>query len=318
MKKISEKIWDLWCIISIIGIWPRFIEPNLLITHFLKIKIKNLPEDLKNFKILHFSDLHFQLNFPDSFLKKLTKKINALEPDLILFTGDFICYATMQDEVRLHSFLSSLKAKHGCYSILGNHDYAEFISINEQGDYDVLNKEPSAILRGFKRLFKKITLTGKPTERALKVKENNELTELIKRTPFKLLHNETVLLPVGSTYLNICGLGEYMLGKCLPKKAFEGYNTNYPGIVLAHNPDSISLLKNFPGDIILSGHTHGGQINLPWIWKKFALLENTALVKGLKKVGNKYIYISKGIAGVLPFRWFCLPEIVLLTLESEK
>jgi len=118
--------------------------------------------------------------------------------------------------------------------------------------------------------------------------------------------------------LNVCGLGEYSLNKCCPEIAFKTYDVNSPGIVLAHNPDSMPMLMDFPGDIILCGHTHGGQINLPWFWKKFTLLENMQFKKGLFQIHNKWLYVNRGVGSVMPFRWFALPEIALITLEKDN
>src|ERR1700722_3581136 len=95
---ISDLLWDCWCIASVIGIWPRFIEPNLIATTKLNIKIENLPKSLEGFKILQFSDIHLHPGMADCFLKKLKDKIQGLAPDIIVFTGDFLCYSQFCDE----------------------------------------------------------------------------------------------------------------------------------------------------------------------------------------------------------------------------
>src|ERR1700722_3315000 len=104
-----------------------------------------------------------------------------------------------------------------------------------------------------------------------------------------------------------------MAGRFKPDLAFKDYNPAYTGIVLAHNPDCGPELKNYPGDVILSGHTHGGQINLPWLWKRFTLMKNMQYKRGLWKIGNKFMYVNRGIGSVMKFRWFAIPEILLLT-----
>jgi uncharacterized protein len=315
-KHLSDTLWDLWCISSIVGIWPRFIEPNLVSTTHLNLQISHLPEGLKGFKILQLSDLHLNKRVPDYFLNKIIKKIKALSPDIIVFTGDFLCYSRMKDRKRLQKFLNSLRAPHGCFAILGNHDYEASVSINENGDYDLIVQRKSMIKEGFKRLFTTTKLTGviNPGVRALGL--NQELVDVLKHTPFKLLHNETDIIRVNNCSLNICGLGEYTLGRCLPELAFKSYDKRFPGVILAHNPDSVPVLESYPGDVLLCGHTHGGQINLPWMWKKFTLLENMQYKKGLHRVGSKWVYISRGIGGVMSFRWFAMPELVLITLEN--
>lgn len=311
-------LWNIWCIFTVVGIWPRFIEPYILSVKRMMLPISNLPPSLEGLKILQFSDLHLHPRVPNFFLASLIKKINALKPDVIVFTGDFLCYSKIQETERLKNLLKSIKAPYGCYAILGNHDYEQFVSVNEKGEYDVLTKRSSSISLGLKRLFSSICLTKKMTKAASLVQLNKPLVELLKETPFELLHNTTKLIPIKGTYLNLCGLGEYILGRCQPEEAFKSYDRQYPGIVLSHNPDSVPLLINYPGDIILSGHTHGGQVNLPWMWKKFALMENPELLRGLTKTKNKWIYVNRGIGSVMPFRWFSIPEISFFELRKKK
>lgn len=317
--KKSQTIWDLWCIFSVIGLWPRFIEPNLLKITPLTIKIPLLPKDLKGFKILQFSDLHWNGKFSKILAKKLVKKIASCKADLIVFTGDFICRSQLENKDKLIELLNQISAPFGCYAVLGNHDYSHFVTINQEGDYDVEEKNDSSdILRGFKRLFNFSMLSKKFTLRMKKLSYHLELIDLLKETPFQLLNNETRQINVKETQLNICGLEEYTTGKLDPKAAFEKFNKNFPGIVLTHNPDAIKILSEYPGDITLSGHTHGGQINIPWMWKKFTRIENLEFKRGYKRlINHKQAYINRGVSSMMKFRWGSIPELTLITLQEE-
>lgn len=316
-KQWSEWAWDAWCIASGIGIWPRYIEPRLLEITRLILPITHLPKELDGFKILQFSDLHWNGCFSKSLQKKMIRKVNALQPDVIVFTGDFICRSKLENPEGLKNTLKALKAKVGCFAILGNHDYDRFVTVNAKGDYDVEDLSTSSnISKGFKRLFQSTVLTKKVTERAQLVDQHAELIKLLKETPFQLLCNETQQVPYNDSWINICGMEEYSLGKFNPIKAFSDYDERYPGIILSHNPDTLEILKNYPGQIILSGHTHGGQVNLPGLWPRFTLIENLQFKSGLKKVGDKWAYINRGIASVMKFRWFAAPELTLLTLQK--
>ncbi|CDZ79583.1 putative metallophosphoesterase [Candidatus Rubidus massiliensis] len=313
-QKLGSLLWDAWCVLSVVGIWPRFIEPKLLQLNNNTISISNLPQSFENFKIIHLTDLHLNPKTSDNFLKKILNKVNILNPDLIVFTGDFICFGQNFDVERLNKFLSKLQAPYGKYAIYGNHDYSHFVSVNENGDYDVITKKSSSLTKGFARLFSSIKVTGKMTTAAKNVSPHQALQDVLKKSGFKVLNNETIQIKKHDDFFNLTGLGEYMTGQCNPKLGFQSYKAKYPGIVMSHNPDSISLLNNFPGNIILSGHTHGAQVNLPIMWKKFMLAENPQLKRGLYKRGNKSIFINRGLGAVIPFRWFSLPEIVLHTL----
>lgn len=311
----ADFFWDVWCLASVVGVWPRFIEPNLLDITRLNLKLPGLPPVLKGLKLVQLSDLHFHRGVPDFFLKRMLRKVKALNPDMIVFTGDFICHSKLTDRERLKQFLNSFFAPFGCYAVLGNHDYAAPVSVNAAGDYDVVGEPGSSITRGFLRLFSEVALSGNTTEKAGSIGSHGELIDLIKETPFTLLENASMKIAVKGSYVNMCGLGEYTLGKSLPEQAFKGYDQHYPGIILSHNPDSVALLRDYPGDIILCGHTHGGQVNLPWIRNKLTLMENREFIKGLFRVDGKWMYVSRGLGSVMPFRWFARPEIVCITLE---
>ena len=273
---------------------------------------------MNGLKIAQFSDLHLSASVSDKFLLKIKSKIQAYQPDIILFTGDFLCFALPRDLERLQLFFSDLKAPYGCYAVLGNHDYSAFVSVNDRGEYDVLNSSAGSFTRIFERLWKETTLAYKSTEKVKTIQNNEILENLLEKTPFKLLKNESVLIPIKNSFLNITGVEEYITGRCDPTKAFKNFNKSHPGIVMAHNPDCVPSLLNFPGELILCGHTHGGQVNLPWLWKKFTLMENPALKKGLFHLKNKWVYVNRGVGSVIPFRWFSIPELLLLTLESLR
>lgn len=314
---LSDLLWDCWCIGSIVGIWPRFIEPNLLHTTKLNLKIPRLPQALAGLKILQFSDLHLHAGISDAFLHKLIHQIKNMAPDLIVFTGDFLCFSRLDCKKRLEDFLQAFSAPYGCYAIYGNHDYQKPVSINPQGEYDVIENRSSMIQKGISRIFSTTVLAKRTTAAAKAVGVHQELAELLKNTPFEVLDNTCKVVPIKGACLNVCGLGEHMMGKCLPEQAFQGYDKRYPGLILAHNPDSVPALLSYPGEIILCGHTHGGQVNLPWLWKKFTLLENMQFKHGLFHLQHKWVYVNRGVGSAMQFRWFAMPEITLITLENE-
>lgn len=314
-KHWNDWLWDGWCILSLIGIWPRFIEPRLLSVNHIKLSLNHLPSEWEGLRLLHFSDLHWGSHLTARYQKKIIAKVRMLKPDLIFFTGDFLCRAKLENGEGLKIFLNALKAPYGCFAVLGNHDYSEFVTINGEGDYDIEQpSKHSTILKGFQRLFNSKPLTKQFSERVKRLEGHSQLEKLLKETPFHLMKNQTEQIKVKGHTFNICGLEDYWAGKFSPSQAFQDYDPRYPGVVLSHNPDTFPLLKNYPGDLILSGHTHGGQINLPWIEKKLNRRENREYKRGLKKLDKKWGYINRGISGIMKFRWFSSPEITLIRL----
>lgn len=314
--KLSSCLWDLCCIGGIVTIWPRFIEPELIEITRHRIAIDRLPEALERLTIVQLSDLHIDRTTSDRFLDKIAQKVHELDPAILVMTGDFLCHGQLSphDRDRLLKFLNSLEALFGCYAILGNHDYANYLSINDQGDYDISPLKTTSVVRAFSRIFQGLTPTKTVTQAAQKTPVHQELCNLLKQTHWQLLHNSCVQVAMDPVAINIVGLGDRYAGRCLPEEAFKNHDAAFPTLVLSHNPDNIFQLAQYPGDLILSGHSHGSQVNLPWIRHRFGILENPQLSRGLHHVEGKKLYVNRGLGSPLPFRWFARPEITHFTL----
>lgn len=311
--RLCDWLWNLFCFVSIVGIWPRWIEPRIL-----RVKKKKFSIDprLKGLKIAFFSDLHLQRSTPEALLTKILKKTEEFKPDLVLFAGDFLCYSRLECKDRFLSFFNGFSAPLGCFAVLGNHDYDQSGGLNTQQEYDLIEPgRESFVVAGMKRLFTLRTPSGVFSANLKRLGLHQELHEYIRKTPFQLLQNETVQCEYKGNRFNITGLGEYSLNMCNVDLAMQNYDRTVSGVILAHNPDAIKLLKDLPGDFIFSGHTHGGQVNLPWLWKRVTILENRNLKQGFIRWNNKNIYVTRGVGSIFTFRLFSPPEVVLLTLE---
>ena len=314
-ERFIEHLWDAWCIVSIIGIWPRFIEPSLLpITHHT-LPLPILPKEFDGLRIVQISDLHHTPEQSRRFLERIVQKITRLSPDCILFTGDLLSFSRMSDPELLQEFLSSLKAPFGVYAILGNHDYAEYVSLATDGTYRRADATGSALVKGLCRIFsKKEDLGPCVTE---PIQELETLTSLYAKSGITLLHNAHVQLGSRHACIQLVGLGDIAAQQCNPQRAFRGIDLRFPTIVLSHNPDSYALLEPYPGDLLLFGHTHGGQVNLPYIWQKVCDIQDKRFKSGLFYLNNKFLYVNRGLGSPVHFRWFAPPEIALFTLVRE-
>lgn len=312
---------DFLSIASVVGIWPRFIEPKMVSVTESVWNLGPGQSHLDNLSIVHISDLHFHKKISQKFLDKIVRRICRKRPDLILFTGDFICYSLLEESERLKQFLQRLEAPLGCYCILGNHDYRRYVTLNREGVYDLLPPPNPfrGVVRGLATIFSPSKTGNGVSDAVLSIPLHDELCALLGETPFQLLENATTVLPIG---LNITGLGDMALGRCRPETAFAGYKREYPGIILSHNPDSFPFLLDYPGDWILSGHTHGEQIHFPWpkwlkrISQKLARLQNREYTRGLFTVGNKKLYVNRGLGCHKPFRFCSLPEITVIRTKK--
>ncbi len=307
-------LWDLWCVVSIVGIWPRFIEPRLLRTTRKKLAVKDLPPDLEGLRIVQFGDLHLAPHSSKRYLAKIQRRIAALNPDLLLFSGDFLCYSESHDWDLLSQFLAPLSARYGCFASLGNHDYAEYAALRPDGTRVIRRDNTSPLVAGAKRLV--------TPQEEIQYEESHEplslhtkLLDTLTASPFTVLENETTQVEIGKSRINITGLGDIWTGNFDPVKGFTDYDPSAPGVILSHNPDTAAALADHPGELVLSGHTHGAQVNLPWFRKRFLSLQNMNHYRGEHRVGDKTLYVNRGCGAVFFFRWCSIPEITLFELE---
>jgi predicted MPP superfamily phosphohydrolase len=266
---------------------------------------------------VQISDLHFSPFVSDRFLERISRRIQKLAPDIIVFTGDLITHATLSHEERLYAFLSSLSCPLGTFAIFGNHDYSEYVSLAKDGNFRRIKSDLPMIMRGFARLFSVKESDNVGAIVRSPIPEHEPLKALMQKAGIRLLHNETVQVGKKNGWINITGLGDLMTNQCQPMTAFSHYDNRTAGIVLSHNPDSYEQISHYPGDLFLFGHTHGGQINLPYIWKRVTPIKNRAFKSGLFHIDEHFLYVSRGLGASFPFRWFSPPEIALFTLVRQ-
>lgn len=283
----------------------------------MQLPVQNLPKKLSGLSLLQLSDLHYSSKTSDSFLQKISKKISTLAPDVILFTGDLVSFSNVEDEERLTNWLATLKAPFGTYAILGNHDYASYVSLNQDKSYCIVEHPTQPLFRGFARLF------GKKQKDEMKLLSaplppHPKILEIYKRASITLLQNETTQIGFGNNLINLMGLGDIMAMQCIPERCYENHISHFPTIVLSHNPDSFAKIEHLPGDLFLFGHTHGGQVNLPWMWEKVTPLIDTSLKAGFISRNEKRLFISRGLGSTFPFRWFAPPQMTYIQLIPES
>ncbi|WP_223193015.1 metallophosphoesterase [Paenibacillus sedimenti] len=111
-----------------------------------------LPEAFKGLRIVHFSDLHFGFHFDIKQLMSVAEKIQAEQPDIVCFTGDLVDYALGSHNKEISSVLNTIRAKYGCYAVLGNHDYygdaSAVAAVLEAGGFRCLRNSGSRVQQG--------------------------------------------------------------------------------------------------------------------------------------------------------------------------
>ncbi|WP_279401936.1 metallophosphoesterase [Piscibacillus salipiscarius] len=149
----------------------------------------------------------------------------------------------------------------------------------------------------------------------------DHIREVMKDSGFKLLQNETTKISINQDYINLSGLDDILLGKPEPSTLIPNAEKEQFNVLLCHEPDFAKTMTNYPFDLQLSGHSHGGQIQLPFIGYIVTPHLGTEYVEGSFELGERplKLYVSRGLGTTrLPFRFLCRPEINVYTLQSNS
>ncbi len=269
-------------IVAILVIFPysRFIEPNWIEVKKITIRSDKFTPELSKLKIVQISDLHTErIGYKE---KKLLTIVNRLKPDIIFITGDFVTYRKNL-ELCL-SLLRRFRAKKGVYAILGNHDYYQF--------------------------------------------HESELIPKLKAAGVNVLRHDNLQLELGNgKKIWIVGLSDHYgtLARYgqphFLREAFANIPVADIKIFLTHNPDVAALgaLREMHPDLILAGHTHGGQFGIEILRKYYWYAERSQYMAGLFKVNGMPLYVNRGIGTITkPVRFFARPEITVIQLKGKK
>ncbi len=255
----------------------------------IDIYTKDLPAAFDGYKIVQFSDAHVGTFYGcrSSLLKRDIDSINAQQADAIFFTGDL--QNIQPSELAPHmQTLASLRASDGVYSVLGNHDYSEYIK----------------------------------ADAAVKANNEKEMANRQRQMRWKLLRNEHAAIHRGKDSIIIVGTENDgrppFPQKADLNKALRGIeNARAFKILLQHDPSSWDrhVLPQSNIQLTLCGHTHAGQMNL-FGWRPTELRYKQDY--GLYKHGDRYLYVTAGIGGAVAFRLGSWAEIAVITLHRAK
>lgn len=182
-------------------------------------------------------------------------------------------------------------------------------------DTEVLIKE----LKGLKAKICKIAVYGNHDHGGNGTRRYKTIME---SAGFILLNNASYIIDRGDGYtINIMGIDDLLLGKPDIKKAVEGINDTHYNIFISHAPDIADKLKTYPIDLQLSGHSHGGQVAIPFIGAPFTPPYAQKYIKGMYEIeGSKRmkLYVNPGLGtSQLRYRFLNIPEITVFELNFK-
>ena len=219
------------------------VEPYLSIVKSHVLNGENYTEKVR---VVQVSDVQISENFTAEHLKKIVKKINSLNPDIFIFTGDlYENYATYGNEEAVIRELSNIKARYGKFAIWGNRDYGGGL--------------------------------GKKYER------------ILEESGIELLKNSGINIQIESgKTMFIGGLDDYLLGKPNITPIINGWlDSNSYRILLTHEPDTADFYTSHDFNLILAGHSHGGQVSLPFV-KEVTTAMARKYTSGFYKLDSPY------------------------------
>lgn len=292
--KYSGIIASAIAIITFIAMWwGALITSKSVEVKRVEMEFANLPVQFDGYTIAQFSDFHLGSYGSDtSYPALVVDSINQLKPDLIVFTGDLVNRCTDEAEP-FASTLSRLRAADGVLSILGNHDYGDYMEWDSPEAREV---------------------------------NNARLCELQRKMGWTLLNNADTLITRGEN--KICVIGVENWGEPpFPKygklsKAHHSLNDSDFKILLSHNPRHWrgEVIPKSNIDLMLAGHTHAMQIELGF----FGIRLSPSAWRydewgGLYEQDSQKLYVNIGLGEVaIPMRVGATPEITLITLKRKK
>lgn len=254
--------------------YVREIEPDWVAVERIDLPLPRLHRAFEGYRIIQISDLHMDSWMTPDRLRDVVGRINALAPDLIAITGDFVTHQPIAPHLDgLVPELRRLAARDGVFGVLGNHDHWT---------------DPTVVRAAL---------------RAAGVTELRNAARAIRR---------------GDATLHLSGVDDHWIGAADLEPLLDRLPTDAGAILLAHEPDFAE--RSAPTgrfDLQLSGHSHGGQMNLPIIGAPILPPLGRKYPRGRYQIGAMIQYTNRGLGMVRPYgRFNCRPEITLLTLHA--
>jgi len=288
--------------------------------------------------ILHLSDTHFRGadRREHAKIEQVRRATAGEEIDLLIHTGDFLHRDSGLDNV-LALFDSIPKPRLGAYAVTGNHDHV-FYNMRSAPQYSwrlfrareakngggngALNSSEKVKFSGeglgdlyrFGRYLLSNRFDGEPAG------ENDigRLRRALEERGMQFLDNRAVQL--GETGVYLVGIEDLMEGQPDLDGSLAGVPQDAPMVLLSHNPDIIEAAAAGRADLILAGHTHGGQIVLPLIGPTYTQTEQLSRgeASGYSRRGKTQVYVHRGLGEGVPVRFGAPPHVTFIRLLPAR
>jgi uncharacterized protein len=267
----------------VVAVLAVFVAYSFSETYRLEVKeytysSPEVPPAFDGTRIVLLTDIHRGMFFSERRVGRLVDQVNAMAPDLIVLGGDYV-YGSKDYERSAFAELGRLEAPLGTFAVLGNHDYAHLAD----GDWDPKPAIEAAVQAGI-----------------------------------PVLDNSGVWIERSGERFRLAGVSDLLRGHPQADPGLEGTTPGDLVVLVSHEPDFVEWLMPQDVNLVLSGHTHGGQITFFGLWAPVVSSEYGQTYRtGLVHNWRATVIVSNGIGTIFPpLRFFARPQIVVITLKT--
>lgn len=255
-----------------------FVHATRIEPDWLRVREYSIASSEPAITIAHLTDFHVEDEADLGRVRRALALVRDRKPDLVAITGDFFTdHLVLEPGYR--EVLRELADIAPTYAIGGNHDGG--LWSRRRGGYE----------------------------------STRELEGLLSSAGIRFLENDLDTLILRGRRVAIYGAGDLWAGNCpATGRDLFGPDSSTLRILLAHNPDSRTRFLDSPWDILLAGHTHGGQLDLPFVGTPFAPVDDKRRVHGLFQEGDRFLEVSSGVGNLHGVRFNARPEVVFLRM----
>ncbi len=281
-RRRSRKRW--WLLIpAFFAVIILFVAYGFGETYWLDVKeytfnSPDVPEAFDGTRIALVTDIHRGPFLSEDRIASLVQRVDGLEPDLVVLGGDYVYHGTRY-AASCFDQLEGLEAPLGVYGVLGNHDY---------GDYRKGEDGPNAVI------------------------------DAMEQAGITMLREDAVWIEKGDERFRLGGVSDASVDRPRFTPTVKGTTEGDLVVLVSHDPDYSEDLPENAIDLVLSGHTHGGQVTLFGKWAFYIPSQYGQKYRtGMVDNGLTTVIISNGVgtSTVPPIRLFCRPQIVIITLQ---
>jgi predicted MPP superfamily phosphohydrolase len=276
-------IWGAMNRLGLTGVHGLPVSRHWVEVHRRKMPMVGLDPSFNGFKIVQISDLHYSPMVWAPYLHQYVDWVNDFQPDMVVITGDLVTGGYRWSR-NVAGILERLKAPQGVICTLGNHDYSLY--------------------------GRRVAHEG--------LRRADFLCKCLKERGLIVLRNEVLNVHRNGsrTPLVIVGLDDEWSGNIDPPRAFRNVDATHPIICLNHNPANCDELFEYPWQWMLSGHTHGRQLATSRMGSKFFGHMTRRYTHGYYPVGDRHLYVNRGLSYGQRLKRWCRPEITIFQLRA--